>query len=247
MTGIAVCMWKYFLSVDVSEQFRALKNFADYHRVGRDHESIITKLEMGALDPIEIELTENQIEGWFSPMLERVRKFANTFCVLTIKYPTSNEIWDVYMRNCKLPHLFLSLNDELSELTDNAARYQIMASRMCRLKVGDVYKLRGTFSGDPTWMYVQYKCERIDNWLSRVLKEPNPTTGDSVAARLYESATPVFARRFVASPSDPPLTIRNRRRLVRQCDDWLVSELGEKNLSDAIAPFGVSLQQWLKA
>ncbi len=241
-------MWKYVLRIDTKEEIRLIQSFLNVMLSQRSPVVKTARLEFGALNPLVFDLTSEVGVAWVAPLEERASRLGAVLCGLNMNLSGGNEVWDIYIRNCRIPHLYYCRNEELSEIRSDKSAHSAIAENLFRESVTDVFLMPGKeLCGDAAWTYIQFKCSNLNTRVRTMLNETQLPSRESIVAPLYALAWPVLAQFRPVGQDRVPVFIRPKGRVIRQCDSLLISHLGEKQFSDALLPLGCMLKDWLKA
>lgn len=180
------------------------------------------------------------------PLLESDRAH-HAFEVRMAK-PEATLLWQCYVQRGSLPSLSCGL-DGSGFNVDDAARSlaeKVLLEQLSRGCWSFLYQATAReWVGDPVWIYLKHKCDRITSIRDRLLKDRcAAATHDLSAAMglhsLLTSCLEQQARRVLVAR----VGHRRLESFLVELDQLLRSSVASASLESAVAPLGVGLAGW---
>lgn len=191
-----------------------------------------------------------ELEAAMAPLLPLLRA-GHAHDVFGVKTMKAERVlcWQFFVERSVLPSLSCGLDAGAAPLTPSAVAWadQILLEQLARGCWNILYQATaGEWIGDPVWLYLKHKCDRVLSIRQRLIEERSVASTRELcpAMGLYSLLTNCLEWH---GQRVPVARVHRRRvkRFLAEVDQTLIQSVPAASLNEALSPFGVEPDEWL--
>jgi hypothetical protein len=239
--------WKFAASCAFDEMLRMVRRLLQ-EGTGNEGDPVASRLSLAQGSAISWQ-TAGQLENVMDS-LALLLKSSQAHHLFWIRLVSAGFVlpWQVYVRRTGLPCLSCGLDAEAEDLDEplRSAADRVLLDQLSRGLWSFLYHAaRREWVGDPLWIYLKHKCDRVASVRSRLLKDSRSVTEPELSAAMGLHA--LLASALERKSRRTSVTRVNHDRLdqfLSDLDGLLMEAIPSATLGEALASLGAEPRDW---